>query len=288
MMKVTGHLHSLNALSQGKEPLVSFGQEAGWASKPLKNMTKKKSLSIVTILTDSTPPPSSSVQVYGIVKHDIARVSVVSGISHLHFVYRHCVWYLCWWFSCWYSTFILQSGDWNLQKGSRCSKYKMVLYCSCWMEFLHQNTKQTCGYHVFQVTTPTAVGLQTCNCKLHFSNDFSSWSLYSTDKISLQLNVWYIIFMYFQVPWFEWRELSVEEQERYLAKKIWEEFKEEVSCTVRWIVLWYWQQEWVTELVYKYHVIFGVDWFLSYVVLTEVIIFSRQWFFHLYRSKEGR
>lgn len=61
----------------------------------------------------------------------------------------------------------------------------------------------------------------------------SSWSLYSTDKICLQLNVWCIIFMYFQVPWFEWKELSVEEQERYLAKKIWEEFKEEMSCTVR-------------------------------------------------------
>lgn len=35
------------------------------------------------------------------------------------------------------------------------------------------------------------------------------------------------------VPWFEWKQLSIEEQERYLAKKIWEEFKEEVSCTVR-------------------------------------------------------
>lgn len=161
----------------------------------------------------------------------------------------------------------------------------MVLYCSCWMEFLHQNTKQTCGFHVFQVTTHTAVGLQTYNCKLHFSNNFSSWSLYSTDKISLQLNVCCIIFMYFQIPWFEWKELSVEEQERYLAKKIWEEFKEEVSCTVRWIVLWYWQQEWVTELIYKYRVIFGVDWFLSCVVLTEVIIFFRHWFFHLYRRR---
>jgi hypothetical protein len=39
------------------------------------------------------------------------------------------------------------------------------------------------------------------------------------------------MFVYFQVPWFEWKQLSVEEHERYLAKKIWEESQEEVSCT---------------------------------------------------------
>jgi hypothetical protein len=41
------------------------------------------------------------------------------------------------------------------------------------------------------------------------------------------------MFLYFQVPWFEWKYLPTEEQEKYLAKKIWEEFKDKVSCTAR-------------------------------------------------------
>jgi hypothetical protein len=39
--------------------------------------------------------------------------------------------------------------------------------------------------------------------------------------------------VHFQVPWFEWKQLCVEEHERYLAKKIWEEFEEDVSSTAR-------------------------------------------------------
>jgi hypothetical protein len=33
-MEVSGELHALAALSPGKEPLITFGYEAGWAPEP--------------------------------------------------------------------------------------------------------------------------------------------------------------------------------------------------------------------------------------------------------------